>query len=460
MKQLLKRNLVFLMLLLFFQCCITETGGMESADKTASYGPSSKEEATRLSDALDAAQESFKRIRGDLNAKIRELNTYIPILCKLKNCLSNVEPAWSLVVRQCDYMKNIADARDKVYAADDELARCRSSAVRGGEGIATAEDAVDKKLEVRIRRGMIDGVFGDKFLEPTVLGALVKDSLQAIKEALPDSKETSIKDKVEICEIPHDDDFERVKSILETKFLDVDLKTLFPIDVSSFFSLKATFIDFLTNALLRYRNGSWCSCPMGTDEKRIELVIRLVNHIVLLQDRKIITKDLVYTSFCSGEMLFDLLVLEPLVINEIFDEVVFNSIDNRHPFKLVSDISSDPVPECDSFRLLKMMVDERKGCALRNVKYNLSEDYIDAVEKGTQEKSDVLVMVDPGAKGLGYSALAHGEFQRLVSSVTPSVVYVLDLNIIEDLSDDRDGYLERDVEEYNRIKRDMRDFLF
>jgi hypothetical protein len=289
-------------------------------------------------------------------------------------------------------------------------------------------------------------------IKPPLLSQLIRETLQDL--AAQSSIEKEKGHEVTVWGIPYSGYPANVRHIVEEKFSTVDLSDLFPGGVSEF--LNANFIDFLTDTLVyrqEHNRIERCPCPMATEERRIESIVRLVNHITLSQDKRFLSREkIVYTSFCSGSMFFDLSVLRTLINNGLVHEVIFYPIDAFY--------EAEPISDFISIELLKEVTKMHK-CSLEVVPYPQAKAYISAVEEGKIERSDIFVMVDPGETGTGETALAHGAFQELVDKTSKkgfggfSIIYILDLNIIEDIARGPATmyYFKRKVEGYSTVKQ-------
>jgi hypothetical protein len=350
---------------------------------------------------------------------------------------------------QCEKAKaNIAESQDAL----DDLAWGDDGHQLAMKKFIAAQSELAEALWMQWRCGELVWRLG---IKPPLLGQLVRETLQDLA-ARSSTKEKKEGHKALIWGIPYPEYPADVRHAVEERFSTVDLSNLFPGGVSEF--LSAHFIDFLTDTLVyrqEHNRIERCPCSMATEERRVELIVRLVNHITLFQDKGYLSrKKIVYTSFCSGSMFFDLSVLRALITNDIVSEVIFYPIDAFY--------ETEPISEFPSIELLREVTETHK-CSLVVVPYPQAKAYISAVEEGKIERSDVFVMVDPGETGTGNTALAHGAFQELVDKTSKggflgfSIIYILDLNIIEYIAMGpvKLFYSSRDVEGYNIVKRKL-----
>jgi hypothetical protein len=348
---------------------------------------------------------------------------------------------------QCEKAKaNIAESQDAL----DDLAWGDDGHQLAMKKFIAAQSELAEALWMQWRCGELVWRQG---IKPPLLGQLVRETLQDLA-AQSSTKEKNEGHKASVWGIPYPEYPADVRHVVEEKFSIVDLSDLFPGGVSEF--LSSHFIDFFTDTLVyrqEHNRIERCPCSMATEERRVELIVRLVNHITLFQDKEFLSREkIVYTSFCSGSMFFDLSVLRALINNGSVHEIIFYPIDAFY--------ETEPISKFTSIELLREVA-EAKACRLEVVPYPRARNYISAVKEGEIEQSDIFVMVDPGETGTGETALAHGEFLKLVDETSKrgfrgfSIIYILDLNIIENISMGpvKLFYLKRDVEGYSTVKQ-------
>lgn len=149
----------------------------------------------------------------------------------------------------------------------------------------------------------------------------------------------------------------------------------------------------------------WCACREALSDKRFFLVCLLLDHVLAkFPDR---STALVYTSFCSGNLFQDFFAIRWL-IKLGYKNITMNFIDH------IYDDNNEQLK--NDFTNLKLSFDALiKHCAekqkasdpLYNLVYSArywidANDYIKAVQNGSAQKSDILLMVDYGQGSFFY----------------------------------------------------------
>jgi hypothetical protein len=161
----------------------------------------------------------------------------------------------------------------------------------------------------------------------------------------------------------------------------------------------------------------WCTCT--AEYKRITLALLMVNEILEKFPNK--NERIVYTTFASGDLLQDYVVLNELLLSHINIVVNLIDLDNPDIFALAKKNLRKEEPH--SLHMLEMKNQQERADVIDAFKVKMAQiisgkksngeryhfdvnlyqnayEYIYRVKANPQEKSNILLMVDPGA-GIG-----------------------------------------------------------
>lgn len=162
----------------------------------------------------------------------------------------------------------------------------------------------------------------------------------------------------------------------------------------------------------------WCDCH--AEYKRITLALLLINEIREKFHNK--NKRIVYTSFASGNLLQDYIVLSELLLSHT--KILVNFIDLDYPdipaltkkdlrdknprnlHKMQMKNKQESADVIDSFKVKIAQVVSEKGSSSTDYNFDVNiyqnvYEYILRVQENPDEKSNVLIMVDPSVGSFG-----------------------------------------------------------
>lgn len=183
--------------------------------------------------------------------------------------------------------------------------------------------------------------------------------------------------------------------------------------------LKRIITNVFVEVLLQDISTSldWCSCT--AEYKRITLAVLLINEIREKFSNK--NQQIVYTSFASGRLLQDYAVLSELLLSHT--NLLVNLIDLEYPDipALAKKDLSEEAPHdlhmiemqskqmrantIDSFKIKMAQVISTRDAGINyhfdTRSYQNAYDYIARVQQNSDEKSNVLILVDPDVGSFG-----------------------------------------------------------
>lgn len=162
---------------------------------------------------------------------------------------------------------------------------------------------------------------------------------------------------------------------------------------------------------------SWCNCDQAPAPQRIRLALKVFDRVV--RQYPDCSQKIVYTSYASGKLLQDLIIIAGLI--ELgYSRLVINVIDIAYERKR-QDLSCLYAQIVFGQQIRKILNSKQQQDSSYNPTVEISSyhnvyDYIEKARRGLVEKSHILIMVDPG------NDLMHKDFEYYGQQAMASLI--------------------------------------